>query len=70
MKCFADKPKGCEALNKKICDSCPFYKTETQLKEDKQKTYKRIESLDKSQQLAIANKYFKDKMPWTETQEN
>ncbi|MCK9479875.1 MAG: hypothetical protein M0R40_10330 [Firmicutes bacterium] len=70
MNCFADKPKGCEALNKKVCDSCPFYKTTEDNKKSIQKAYRRIASLDKAQQLAIANKYFKHKMPWTETQEN
>lgn len=64
--CFALRKGKCSVLNVKKCDelSCCFYKTKQQLQQEKQLTFKRIKTLDKSTQLHIAESYYGNKMPW------
>ena len=58
--CFAVRNERCGALRIGICKSpetCNFYKTPEQYREDRQNALERILCLDRSYRDAIANKY-------------
>lgn len=64
--CFASRKGKCSVLNVSKCEGlkCGFYKTEAQITEERGKTFKRIKSLEKEEQLEISEKYYGNKMPW------
>lgn len=66
MGCFASRKGKCSVLNVSKCDgsSCGFYKTEEQIQQERNLTFKRIKSLDKGAQMHIAESYYGNKMPW------
>ncbi len=47
----------CLILTKLKCEGCPFYKTASQLKLERDKSRKRIESLSPQEQVHIADTY-------------
>lgn len=47
----------CLILTKLKCEGCPFYKTASQLKLERDKSRKRIESLSPEKQVHIADTY-------------
>lgn len=47
----------CLILKKLKCEGCPFYKTASQLKLERDKSRKRIESLNPQKQAYIADTY-------------
>lgn len=64
MKCFADNDFYCSALKinqlkPSDCEGCNFFKTAEQIEKDKEKTMKRIDSLDKTTKVSIYERYFK-----------
>ncbi|MDF2672434.1 MAG: hypothetical protein K0R09_699 [Clostridiales bacterium] len=64
MRCFALRKGRCTVLNVKKCgeSSCRFFKTEVQFKEDRQKAFKRISSLDEVTQRHIFETYYGGKL--------
>ena len=58
-KCVFDNGRKCEALRKKKCEGCTFYKTEDKLNEGRWKSFERIDSLPEKQRLHIIRKYYK-----------
>lgn len=64
-KCFAMKAGECAALNKCVpCENCPFYKEAQAQKADCEAVYAHLRSLPAEQQIHIAAKYYKKKIPW------
>ncbi len=67
--CFAlNKQKGCGILTVPACtgESCPFYKSKGELKDERRMANHRLASLSAIEQRYIADKYFDGKMPWLE----
>lgn len=64
MECFALRKGRCTALNVKKCEgsSCSFYKTEQQFNADREKSIKRIGSLDQVTQSHISETYYGGKL--------
>ena len=56
-KCSALKYGECMALNYTKCEGCAFYKTKVQLKDELQKSKKRLKQLSKEEQMYITEKY-------------
>lgn len=64
-KCFAMKAGECIALNDdSVCENCPFYKGKKENKSDCEAVYEHLRSLPAEQQIYIAAKYYKKKIPW------
>ncbi len=56
----------CKKLNVNTCTrmTCAFYQTMEQERASRQKTFSRLASLDKEQQIYIAEKYYGGETPW------
>lgn len=56
----------CKRLNVTMCygENCPFKRSSEEEVDSKERSYRRILSLDRTKQLHIAKKYFSGKMPW------
>lgn len=66
-KCvYCSTGSRCNILNVKKCKEkeCSFYKNKEQLKEEINKSYERLNAIDKTTQNYISNKYYGDKKPW------
>ncbi|WP_394870331.1 hypothetical protein [Clostridium butyricum] len=66
-KCaYCLKDSRCTILNVRKCnvEQCSFYKNKEQLNEEINKSWTRLNMLDKTAQSYISNKYYGDKMPW------
>ena len=63
--CFGYKHGTCQVLiEQQPCDNCPFYKSKSQAKADRQAVMEHIRSLLMISQLHISDKYFGGEMPW------
>lgn len=56
----------CKALNDGYCHEghCAFYKSDAEVKVDREKAYERLRSLPADTQRYIAKEYHGGKMPW------
>lgn len=63
--CVFDKDYKCIALTHKVCESCPFRKTEEELEEGRKKARARAKNLPEKQRKHIIKKYYK---PWRKEQ--
>ena len=63
--CVFSTETKCSALTTKVCDLCPFRKTEEELEEGRKKAKERIKSLPEKQRKHIIKKYYK---PWRKEQ--
>lgn len=59
IDCFAYKRRSCQALTKKKCDGCSFYKTKEEFEAGQKKAMERIKTLDKNLQEHIKETYLK-----------
>lgn len=69
VKCFAEADGGkCRLLTVRVCqghEKCSFFKTEEQANIDREKAIERLKQLPFEQQIAIADKYYENRMPWS-----
>ena len=56
--CAFENGTECEALREKNCLRCPFYKTEKEAEESREKARKRLQNLPKATQILIHRKYY------------
>ncbi len=68
VKCFAKRGRiRCDCLREQRClgyDMCPFYKGEAQHRADINAAYMHLRRLPPEVQRAIADQYYRGKMPW------
>ncbi len=58
----------CKILKVKNCTGCAFFRTRGQSEKSLKAASARLASLENSQQLYIADKYYGGKMPWHGTE--
>lgn len=63
-KCAFDLGRRCAALENKICERCPFYKSEDKLKDDRVRSAERKRQLPRDVQNQINSKYYKNGEKW------
>lgn len=68
-KCFAEMAyRGkCAVLTVGRCpghNKCRFFKTEEQVKQDKEKCFERFQQLPFEQQIHISKTYYGGRLPW------
>ncbi len=62
----------CDARRNMVCpgpdnfEACPYYRPKAEVDEARMRALKRIATLDKPHQFAIAQTYYSGKMPWKE----
>ena len=65
--CFAFNNKRCRALDKMLCatnNTCPFYKTVEEERNNIVKVYEHISTLNKAEQKYISDTYYNGRCPW------
>lgn len=60
--CAFARVNRCTALIDKVCNKCPFFKTEEELKRSRQKSDERIKALPNNVQSEIHSKYYAKKV--------
>lgn len=58
-KCVFEHGDYCEALTEKLCDACPFRKTQAEFEKGRKKALCRIYMLPAIKQRKIKEKYYK-----------
>lgn len=64
MSCLYDRGDTCFALSRKVCRGCGFRTSAGEQMDSEEKAFERLRGLKLYQQLAIADKYYKGRMPW------
>lgn len=62
--CRYDQGDECRILSEKFCPGCRFYKTQREYLKQIAKNEDRLNALPPEHQANIAEKYYKNQIPW------